>query len=619
MTLQGLEEEPKFRRETRAPLVAQVLIEYPDEESPESAYTANVSMGGFFVQSSKLRPIGTSFRFQLVILSKGPAIQGFGEVRWVRQTDQGPGFPAGMGVQTGLVVSEECQKTLRQAVAGAIKAGSITGGPVPAPALQLSSAEAKEALAKAVGQGAASPAAGPPSATETDELVLQAPEVEPVFRRATRALLVAPVAVEDPEDDSVVTGYTANVSVEGLFFQTSRPLPVGTHVTFELKIQSRGPTVRGIGAIRWVRAEDQGPGLPAGMGIQILQLPGAETAKQLRQVIAGAVKASAVSSGPIPAPSLPMSSPEAIKALERAHPAKPAAETAATTRADPVGPVRVSEVATPPLAPAPPQTAVETVAETPEVEPPSLEVEPVFRRATRAMLVAPIELQHGGDKPTESAFTSNVSMGGLFVQTPKPKPVGSKLRFELRIQSDAPPVKGFGEVCWIRVRDQGRGAPAGMGVQIGLLIGEEGEDLLRSSIAGALKASSVSNSPVPAPALPMSWPEAKEALARARPQEPTAAAAKPAAEDEILRRKREKFKFGQHAERSSEMKLKRMTEKAFREGRKPKQFTLEKDGDEVSKLESFRVQHRISKPGFLLIKTLVVMSMLLWLADVMFF
>jgi Tfp pilus assembly protein PilZ len=209
-------------------------------------------------------------------------------------------------------------------------------------------------------------------------------------------------------------------------------------------------------------------------------------------------------------------------------------------------------------------------------------------------------------------------MGGLFVQTPKPKPVGSKLRFELRIQSDAPPVKGFGEVCWIRVRDQGRGAPAGMGIQVGLLIGEEGEDLLRSSIAGALKASSVSNSPVPAPALPMSWPEAQEALARARPLEPVAAAAKPAAEDEILRRKREKFKFGQHAERSSEMKLKRMTEKAIREGRKPKQFTLEKDGDEVSKLERFRVKHKISKPGFLLIKILAVGSLLLWLVDVMF-
>jgi uncharacterized protein (TIGR02266 family) len=524
-----------------------------------------------------------------------------------------------MGVQTGMVVSEEGQKTLRQAVAGAIKAGSIAGGPVPSPALQVSSAEAKEALAKARGQGAASPAAGPASATETDELVLQAPEVEPVFRRATRALLVAPVVVEDPEDDSVVTGYTANVSVEGLFFQTSRPRPVGSHVTFELKIQTRGPTVRGIGAVRWVRAENQGPGLPAGMGIQIIQLPGAETAKQLRQAIAGAVKASTVSSGPVPAPALPMSSPEAMKALERARPAKAAAETAATTKTDPVGPVRVSHVETPPPAPVPPQTPIETAEETHEIESLSLEVEPVFRRATRAMLVAPIELQHTADTPTESAYTSNVSMGGLFVQTPKPKPVGSKLRFALRIQSDAPPIKGFGEVRWIRVRDQGRGAPAGMGIQVGLLIGEEGENLLRSSIAGAVKASSVSNSPVPAPALPMSWPEAREALARARPQEPVAEAARPVAEDEILRRKREKFQFGQHAERSSDLKLKRMTEKAIKEGKKPKKFILEKDGDDVSMLERFRVKHEISKPGFLLIKTLVVVSLLIWLTEVIFF
>jgi Tfp pilus assembly protein PilZ len=210
-------------------------------------------------------------------------------------------------------------------------------------------------------------------------------------------------------------------------------------------------------------------------------------------------------------------------------------------------------------------------------------------------------------------------MGGLFVQTPKPKPVGSKLRFALRIQSDAPPIKGFGEVRWIRVRDQGRGAPAGMGIQVGLLIGEEGENLLRSSIAGAVKASSVSNSPVPAPALPMSWPEAREALARARPQEPVAEAARPVAEDEILRRKREKFQFGQHAERSSDLKLKRMTEKAIKEGKKPKKFILEKDGEDVSMLERFRVKHAISKPGFLLIKTLVVVSLLIWLTEVIFF
>jgi hypothetical protein len=63
-----------------------------------------------------------------------------------------------------------------------------------------------------------------------------------------------------------------------------------------------------------------------------------------------------------------------------------------------------------------------------------------------------------------------------------------------------------------------------------------------------------------------------------------------------------------------------MTAKAIKEGRKPKKFVLEKDGDEdVSALERFRVRYNISKPGFLLIEALAVASVLLWLAEVVFF
>jgi Tfp pilus assembly protein PilZ len=514
-----------------------------------------------------------------------------------------------------MVVSEEGQKTLRQAVIGAIKASSIAGRPVPAPALQVATDEAKAALARADGQGVASPTAAPPSAPEADELVFQPPEVEPVFRRATRALLVAPVVVEDPEDDSIVTGYTANVSMEGFFFQTSRPRPVGAHLTFELKIQAKGPTVRGIGSVRWVRAENQGPGLPAGMGIQIIQLPGADTVKQLRQALAGAVKASTVSSGPVPSPSLPMNSPEARKALERARlpvsngepdpvETQPAESEAANGANGGSPPAEIQPAALPMTEP----------VQKPE------KAEPVFREATRVPLVAPIELEFMSDKSTESSFTLDASIGGFFVMSQNPKPLGTKVGFELKIQSDAAPVKGFGDVRWIRVRDEGRKSPAGMGIGVSLLVGEEGQSLLRSTIAAAGKATYVSNSPVPAPALPLNSPEARAALARALPFKPDDDAAEPATEDKILRRKRERFKFGQHSERSSELKLKRMTAKAIKEGRKPKKFVLEKDGDEdVSALERFRVRHNISKPGFLLIKALVVASVLLWLAEIVFF
>ena len=75
--------------------------------------------------------------------------------------------------------------------------------------------------------------------------------------------------------------------------------------------------------------------------------------------------------------------------------------------------------------------------------------------------------------------------------------------------------------------------------------------------------------------------------------------------------------LGEHFERSAELRLKRMTERAIKRSREPKPFTLEKDGDEnLSRLERFRVRYKISKPGFLFIKLLVVVSLVLWLIDV---
>ena len=113
------------------------------------------------------------------------------------------------------------------------------------------------------------------------------------------------------------------------------------------------------------------------------------------------------------------------------------------------------------------------------------------------------------------------------------------------------------------MRDEGLGRPAGMEVLIQMMIGEEGEAVLREAIAGALKASSVIGAPVPAPALDVDSPEAKEALAKARKPAVAheGAPAGPAA-GRVGPPPARKFEYGMHAQRSAELRSKRLGTKS---------------------------------------------------------
>lgn len=79
-----------------------------------------------------------------------------------------------------------------------------------------------------------------------------------------------------------------------------------------------------------------------------------------------------------------------------------------------------------------------------------------------------MRLQFDALEEAREAHTANISTGGMFVQDKKPRPVGTLLRFELAL-GDGEPIKGVGEVVWIRTRSQGPDAPSGMGVQFGHL------------------------------------------------------------------------------------------------------------------------------------------------------
>ncbi len=65
-------------------------------------------------------------------------------------------------------------------------------------------------------------------------------------------------------------------------------------------------------------------------------------------------------------------------------------------------------------------------------------------------------------------YSPNISKAGIFVKTPKPKPVGTHVRFEFQIADGTVVMRGAGEVSWIR-ESSDDGKPTGMGIKFNKL------------------------------------------------------------------------------------------------------------------------------------------------------
>lgn len=78
-------------------LPIRVEVEYGTMEDFLLDYTANVSLGGIFIQTDRALEVGTRFRLRLQIPFRKRPLETLGEVRW---TQEGSGYEeAGMGVR----------------------------------------------------------------------------------------------------------------------------------------------------------------------------------------------------------------------------------------------------------------------------------------------------------------------------------------------------------------------------------------------------------------------------------------------------------------------------------------------------------------------------------------
>lgn len=109
---------------------------------------------------------------------------------------------------------------------------------------------------------------------------------------------------------------------------------------------------------------------------------------------------------------------------------------------------------------------------------------PSFREHSRAPVRAKVEVRFDERPEKTVGFAANISEGGLFVETPETRPVGTLLRFSLEL-TGSETVTGFAEVVWIRVRPEGPKKPAGCGIQFRFLEAD-GRERLRAFIARLL-------------------------------------------------------------------------------------------------------------------------------------
>jgi uncharacterized protein (TIGR02266 family) len=94
-----LELLPEFHRTTRMPLDAVVRLHFEGTVAYQNGFAANVSALGMFVKHPEPPPVGTRLVFELVLGEERKPVQGAGVVAWVRERYDGPGRPAGVGIQ----------------------------------------------------------------------------------------------------------------------------------------------------------------------------------------------------------------------------------------------------------------------------------------------------------------------------------------------------------------------------------------------------------------------------------------------------------------------------------------------------------------------------------------
>lgn len=76
-----------------------------------------------------------------------------------------------------------------------------------------------------------------------------------------------------------------------------------------------------------------------------------------------------------------------------------------------------------------------------------------------------LDVSIGSDHNFYAGFAENLSAGGIFVATHMLKPVGELIEFSIFLPGTSAPVRGRGEVRWVREYNERSNVPPGMGIR----------------------------------------------------------------------------------------------------------------------------------------------------------
>jgi uncharacterized protein (TIGR02266 family) len=172
----------------RMPLETRVLLKFDRFSGFISEYSSNISQGGMFIRTQSSEPVGTILDFGFRLGDGYELIHGRGEVVWVREQDESPERPAGMGIRF-LDLNQESGELIRMMVENFVQQGGTpfdvaaeeTQTPPPAALAPVPAAPTvQEDLPALELEAEPAPAAPPPEAPPALSEVPW-PSFEPVF------------------------------------------------------------------------------------------------------------------------------------------------------------------------------------------------------------------------------------------------------------------------------------------------------------------------------------------------------------------------------------------------------------------------------------------------------
>lgn len=107
-------------------------------------------------------------------------------------------------------------------------------------------------------------------------------------------------------------------------------------------------------------------------------------------------------------------------------------------------------------------------------------------RRTRIDLVTEVKLSFPDVSGFAKEYSSNISLGGIFIQSERPQPMGSRVELEFVLDNNTHLIRGVGEVVWTRPVADGPDKPSGMGIRFQAL-DKRGRELILRLMEGHIQ------------------------------------------------------------------------------------------------------------------------------------